>query len=66
LSYADLTRAMLNGIKGRYLDLSFATVRGTAFRNADLRKAHLVYNYYLEEADLSTADTTGALVVKRN
>ena len=65
LSYADLTHATLNGIKGRYLDLSFATIKGTTFRDADLREAHLVFNYYFEEADLATADITGALVAKR-
>jgi uncharacterized protein YjbI with pentapeptide repeats len=66
LSYADLTRARLDGIRGRYLDLAFATLRQTSFRNADLREAQFVFNYYLDEADLSTSDMTGSITVKRN
>ena len=66
LSYADLTRARIDGIKGRYLDVSLVTLRATSFKKADLREAQFVFNYYLDEADLSTADLTGSTTIRRS
>ena len=48
LSYAELGDAKLNEIEARYADFSFASLKGTSFRNADLREAQFIFIYYYE------------------
>ncbi len=62
LSYAELRDAKLNEIEARYADFSFASLKGAEFRNADLREAHFVFNYYYEEADFTEANMEGATI----
>ncbi len=62
LNYAELGNAKLNEIKARYADFSFASLKKASFRNADLREANFVFNYYYDEADFTNANMEGTTI----